>query len=71
MKMVGFSVNDVKKVAETLLDFGIYFADYGDSYPYYVYECHCCDACAVKKDDFKHELDCPILIAQDLLTGLK
>jgi hypothetical protein len=41
------------------------------------YWCHYCDAelkdigYQFTKEDFKHELNCPVLIAQDVLTRIK
>ena len=41
------------------------------------YWCHYCDAelkdirYQSTKEDFKHELNCPVLIAQDVLTRIK
>lgn len=61
--------DDVRRVARELLEFSVHHEDYGDSYPYGEYVCYCCEGTGTQSiDDFTHELGCPILIAQDLLT---
>ena len=69
--IVRFNKEDVVKVAKALLEFGVHSESYGDSYPYDAYECDCCDAhWTPLKEDFRHNVDCPILVAQDLLTRI-
>ena len=71
MSTIEFNTEDVVKVAKALLDFGVNYEDYGDNAPYYGFECQCCDGDATQvKEEFEHKLDCPILIAKDLLTNL-
>jgi len=68
--MCNFSHNDVIKVAKELIDFGVHYEDYGDNYPFEGFECQCCNGEVTSTEEsFKHELNCPILVAQDLLTG--
>jgi len=68
--MCDFSTEDVLTLARAILDDPVYYMD-GDYTPYYY--CHYCEVeiysgnCA--KEDFKHDLNCPVLIAQDILTG--
>lgn len=70
--LVSFSRDDVIKVARALLEDHTYF-DTGD----YSKDQYCCNYCSGKTkewsryteiENLKHDLDCPILIARDLLT---
>jgi len=65
--MCEFNRNDVLKLARAILCLPV---DYMDSdRPYYY--CRYCSA-EMRPDsrleDFKHDLDCPVLVAQDVLT---
>lgn len=69
--MANFQTSDVIAVAKALLEDYAWF-DTGD-YSKDQYVCNYCDArtgCwAINPNRIKHELDCPVLIARDLLTG--
>lgn len=65
--MVEFKKEDVTKVAKALIEECLNW-NHGDGY---ICE-HCYDGTgryAEDEKDFKHALTCPVLIAQDLLTG--
>ena len=75
MSEVEFNTDDVIKVAAALLEEHSYW----DSGDYAKDEC-CCNYCSGRSpqwsiwsdiDKIVHELDCPVLIARDLLTGFK
>ncbi len=68
--MCNFDKTDVIKMAWSIIEDPLTYMD-GDFTPYYM-----CDFCRaeltgyhVDEDDFKHSLNCPVLIAQDVLTG--
>jgi len=67
-----FNPDDVRKVAAALIEAAVYFeGDHSNSWPGVMdcYVCECCDSTGGKRmEDLKHKLDCPVLIAQDLLT---
>ena len=69
--MCNFLKEDVLKLAETIVDCPVEYQD-GDYGSYY---CNYCEAeldCKVGGiKDFKHNLNCPVLIAQDILTRSK
>ncbi len=72
IKTINFKDSDVKAVATKLLEFGVSMVCYGDTYPYQAYECECCGGEPTQlKKDFKHKLDCEILVANDLLTNIE
>jgi hypothetical protein len=68
--MCEFAKNDVIKLARAILAKPLIYMD-GDYTPYYF--CGYCESelrgYHVAKDDFKHDLRCPVLVAQDVLTG--
>lgn len=68
---IEFNKEDVVKVAHAVYDNPLEYMD-GDYTPYYF--CRYCEAelrgYAVKAKDFKHDLDCPVLAAQDILAGI-
>lgn len=61
-----FDKEDIKKVAEAMVGDCITYDGYSDDYS--------CDFCSghrvYQQEKFVHQLDCPVLVAQDLLTGL-
>lgn len=72
--MCEFNRQDVITVAQAMVDNSVYFmdSDYGD-----FYYCNHCDAkldvdynksIHCNRKDFKHDTNCPVLVAQDLLT---
>ena len=65
-----FSNTDVLILAKAITEDPVNYQD-SDNTPYYW--CDYCDAelrgYEVDRDDFKHNLNCPVLIAQDILTG--
>jgi len=65
-----FNEKDVITVAEALLEDPFEYAEDGE-----YFWCLYCDAKMIKfnntKNNFKHDTDCPCLIAQDILTRLK
>ena len=67
-----FSESDVLKLAIAILESPV---EYFDSDRYSHYYCNYCEAeldwRIGSADDFKHELDCPVLVAQDILTGME
>ena len=67
-----FKLKDVVTVAKALLEDPIEYMD-GDFIPYYW--CLHCDAILKGYDknikDFIHDIDCPCLVAQDLLTRIE
>ena len=68
--MTDFNKEDVIKVAKALVKCGIRFynGDYGISRSI----CNFCESNSVNGiANIDHKEDCPVLIAQDLLTGLE
>lgn len=69
--MVDFNANDVKRVAEALLE---WHYDYDVQHGMNAYnECRFCSGRVYWNKDvneIKHDADCVVLIAKDLLTGL-
>lgn len=67
--MTDFAEEDVIKMAEAIIDDPLRYLD-GDYTPEWY--CSYCDANLIGydkgPDDFKHEVTCPVLIAQDILT---
>ena len=67
--MCEFNKKDVICLAKTILE---NFIDYNDGDFESYYCCEYCDAklkgYSVNFKDFKHDLNCPVLIAQDILT---
>ena len=66
-----FKISDVKIVCKELLDCPLEHDnhDYSDG----CWKCRCCFGGrrkAWKKEEFQHDLDCPVLVAQDLMTRL-
>ena len=60
---------DVNIVTSAMTELAIveeYQGDYG-KYEW-LYKCHYCDSSDPEPDKVKHTLDCPVLVAQDLLT---
>ena len=70
VNMKSFSEEDVLTVARAILTEPLEFMS-GDFESYYY--CIYCGAvlheCQYTDKNFKHKLDCPVLVAQDLLTG--
>jgi len=68
--MCEFNKEDVLILARAILDNPI---DYCENIHYLgnipEYFCRYCDAEDYTSEDFKHKSDCPVLIAQDILTG--
>lgn len=65
--MCNFAKKDVLALAAAITREPLDYYD-GDFIPYFM-----CDYCSakgygVRRNDFKHDLDCPVLIAQDVLT---
>jgi len=72
MAELEFSQDDVIAVAKALVSDPLVFMS-GDFISYYI-----CDYCAAhltgydaERENFKHETGCPVLVAQDILTGLE
>ena len=66
---MNFKKEDVLIVAKALEEDAVMYQDGGD-YGMDGYECeYCRGEKTVAREDFKHETDCPVLVAQDLLTG--
>ena len=69
--MCNFIKDDVVKIAKAITDDPLRRMD-GDFTPYYF--CEFCEAelkgWSVNEKDFKHDTDCPVLVAQDILTGI-
>ena len=67
--MCNFAKEDVLRLANAILEDPLIYMD-GDYTPYYY--CQYCDAelsgYSIKAGMFIHHLDCPVLIAQDILT---
>jgi len=70
--MCDFKKEDVLILAKAILEEPLEYVD-GDFESYYY-----CVYCAVKlkgyfvnMKDFKHDLNCPVLVAKDILTGTK
>ena len=67
--MCNFNKEDVLILAKAIMEDPLVHMD-GDFTPYYF--CNYCDAelHGIQYDagDFKHDLNCPVLIAQDILT---
>ena len=69
--MCNFAKDDVIKLAQAIVKNPLEYSD-GDFTPYYY--CIYCDATHTgftKASLFIHDLDCPVLIAQDILTSFK
>ena len=70
-----FNKDDVIKLAEAILECPI-VGNMGDRNPFGYY-CEYCDNEYIdrkpqeNRDNFIHKLDCPVLIAKDILTNLK
>jgi len=65
--MCDFNKDDVLILAKTILEDCVYFYDSCDYRGQY--ECKYCNSKSYELNDFKHELDCPALVAQDIMTG--
>ena len=69
--MTSFNHEDVISVAKAMLENHSYFnsGDYSRDY----YNCMHCNGIskdwATNKNQIKHDFSCPVLMAQDLLTG--
>jgi len=67
--MCNFLKEDVSKIAKAIVFEPLTYMD-GDYTPYYF--CHFCESelkgYTVNPEDFKHDVDCPVLVAQDILT---
>lgn len=71
---IDFNTNDVITVAKTLIEDSVLW-DNGSENSMNArdgYYCEYCNASEIQYiKDFKHDLDCPVLVAQDLLTLTK
>jgi len=71
--MSDFKKEDVIMIAGAMIHNCIMWDD--AMYPYDGYICNWCDdglkPRSQKKENFKHSLDCPVLVAQDILTNHK
>jgi len=68
--MCEFSRNDVLTVARAVVENPLRYMD-GDYTPY-IFCVHCdskLKGYGEKEEDFKHEVNCPVLVALDILTG--
>ena len=64
-----FNKEDVIILAKAVEEDAVCFQDGGD-YNHDGYDCvHCCGERTDTRGEFKHEIDCPVLVAQDVLTG--
>ena len=66
--MSGFKREDVLTIAQAMVDNSVYWEPDPNSYDAYT-----CTQCDASKPDYveapiKHDKDCPVLIAQDILT---
>ena len=70
-KIIEFSVDDVRNLAESILDFYPAFegGDYSRFYGYYCEYCGC-ESENYYKEHIIHKSDCPVLVAKDVLTRL-
>jgi len=72
MKMCNFAKEDVLIVARAIAYDPLRYMD-GDHIPFFI--CIYCDAelhgYSAHEQDFKHDLNCPVLVAMDLLTGIE
>lgn len=74
METMEFSIFDVRAVASALLENHAWFDD--SDYGFNQYICDYCGARSKKLatiddiDKIKHDLNCPVLIARDLLTRI-
>ena len=66
--MCEFSKSDVITMAKALSEDCITFS--GEGYDEY-FLCNFCYNSSINKCDIKHEKDCPVLIAQDILTRVE
>lgn len=65
-----FNKDDVVSVAEALLEVAVQEEHQGDSGRHeFLYFCRCCHNSSPERENLEHDLDCEVLIAQDLLTG--
>ena len=73
--MKSFSEEDVLTVARAVIEKSVIKNVEPDDDDIFWFTCNYCSAVLRRwegdKEDFKHELDCPVLVAQDLLTGYK
>lgn len=67
-----FNRDDVIALAKAVLDDSVEHFDSDNDCHYF---CNFCsskfDSYRYNREDFKHDLDCPVLIAQDVLTGVE
>jgi hypothetical protein len=68
--MTDYNKNDIIILAKAIIENPLEYMD-SDHKPYLF--CHYCEAqlfgYCLKEEDFKHELHCPVLVAQDVLSG--
>ena len=70
-KIIEFSVDDVRNLAESILAFYPAFED-GDYSSFYGYYCEYCggESDNYAKEYIIHKSDCAVLVAKDVLTRL-
>jgi len=71
--MSDFNKEDVITIAKALVNGFVEWDCAGSAFSDFDgYECGFCDADKVENcNDIKHDLDCPVLVAQDILTNHK
>jgi len=67
---MAFKEEDVIIVAKALVEDAVCYQDGGD-YNMDGFDCEYCRGGRTEsREEFKHEIDCPVLVAQDILTGV-
>jgi len=70
--MCEFNREDVLILAKAILEEPLVYIE-GDREPYFY--CQYCDSelrgCGISREEFKHSINCPCLVAQDILTRNK
>ena len=67
---MAFKEEDVIILAKVVMEDAVCFQDGGDCRQD-GYECYQCRGEQTDtREEFKHEIDCPVLVAQDVLTGV-
>lgn len=61
---------DARILARAILEDHIEYNDYGSNYGYMcVHCCHDVNHLKTRRESITHSLDCPVLVAKDVLTG--